>query len=97
MNTQNNLSSIRVHQSWINNTNQDNNHSQPKDATIQNDKGSNLSDKNSKINSNSSDKSQIKTTKETLKQPTVQKDIKDDTKVIRSRDDMFGTLLDVKA
>ena len=101
MNIQNNLNSIWAHQSWLNNNtnnvaNVNSDHYKPNDITLVDDKGGNVATETTKASSNSNEKSQTKPTKEISKQSIIQKGVEANTKVIKNRDDMFGTLLDIR-
>ncbi len=102
MNIQNNLNSIRAHQNWMNNNanniaNLNSNRYKPDDTTLVDDKNGNITAKTNKTNSNVSEKSQTGSTKKISEHSILQKGVEANTKVIRSKDDMFGTLLDTKA
>ena len=101
MNIQNNLSSIRAHQNWLNNNannvaNVNSDHYKPDDTTLVDDKGGNVTAETTKASSNGSEKSQTNLTKEIPEQSITEKGVEANAKVIRSRDDMFGTLLDIR-
>ena len=101
MNIQSNLSSIRAHQNWMSNNannvaNVNSDHYKPNNTTLVDDKGGNVTAKTTKANSNGSEKSQTNLTKEISEQSIIEKGVEANSKVIRSRDDMFGTILDIR-
>jgi len=101
MNIQNNLSSIRAHQNWMNNNannvaNVNSNRYKPDETTLANNRNENVTATATKASSNGSEKSQTKLTKEIPEQSTIQKGVEANAKVIKNRDDMFGTLLDIR-
>ncbi len=101
MNIQNNLSSIRAHQNWLNNNannvaNVNSDRYKPDETTLTNNKSENVSAATAKASSNGSTKSQTKLTKEIPEQSIIQKGVEANAKVIKNTDDMFGTILDIR-
>lgn len=101
MNISNNLSSISAHQTMLNNSadnvaNVNTNKFIPSDTTITNNKNS-VSANTRKADDTGSDKSQTDLSKEIPDQIIAEKAIAVNVSVIRTQDEMLGSLLDMKA
>ena len=101
MNIQNNLNSMNAYRTWLNNNannvaNVNSDRYKLDETTLTNNKSENVSAATAKASSNGSTKSQTKLTKEIPEQSIIQKGVEANAKVIKNRDDMFGTLLDIR-
>ena len=97
-----NVSSIQAHQSWMNNSadnvaNVNSDRYRPKDTTLQNANGQNVTANTTVADNTGSQRSQTNLAKEMPDQISIQRGVEANANAIKTQNDFFGTLLDIKA